>query len=116
DAGPELDAGVAAAEADGAQHDAAVTGRDLEGGVLDLLGLLAEDRAQQPLLGRGVLLALEARVTHEDVAGAHLGPDADDAVLVEVAQHRLGEARDVAGDLLGAELGVARLLLELLDV
>jgi len=45
-----------------------------------------------------------------------VGADADHAVLVEVAQGRLGEAGDVARDLLGTELGLARLLLELLDV
>src|SRR5690606_4957655 len=89
DAGPELDARVTAAEAHGAEDDAAVAGRDLEGGVLDLLGLLAEDRAQQTLLGRWILLALEAGVTHEDVPWAHLGADTHDAVLVEVTQRSL---------------------------
>ena len=45
-----------------------------------------------------------------------LGPDADDAALVEVGQDLLGEVGDVPGDLLGAELGVAGVDLVLLDV
>ena len=48
--------------------------------------------------------------------GLDLGADADDAVLVEVAQAVLADVRDVAGDLLRPELGVARLDLVLLDV
>ena len=50
------------------------------------------------------------------VAGADLGADADDAALVEVLQDVLGDVRDVAGDLLGTELGVAGVDLVLLDV
>ena len=52
----------------------------------------------------------------QHVAGEDLGADADDAVLVEVREHVLADVRDLAGDLLGAELGVARLDLVLLDV
>ena len=48
--------------------------------------------------------------------GLTRGADADDAALVEVVEQLLGDVRDVAGDLLGAELGVAGLDLELLDV
>ena len=48
--------------------------------------------------------------------GLHLGADADDAALVEVLERLLADVGDVAGDLLGAELGVAGLDLELLDV
>jgi hypothetical protein len=48
--------------------------------------------------------------------GLDVGADADDAALVEVAQRLLADVRDVARDLLAAELGVADLDLELLDV
>ena len=48
--------------------------------------------------------------------GADLGADVDDALLVEVLEGLLADVRDVAGDLLGPELGVARLHLVLLDV
>ena len=85
-------------------------------GVADLAGLLTEDRAQQALLRRELGLALRRDLADEDVAGADLGTDADDAALVEVLEDVLGEVRDVAGDLLGAELGVAGVDLVLLDV
>ncbi len=52
-------------------------------------------------------VALRGNLADQDVARADLGADADDAVLVEVGKHVLGEVRDLAGDLLGAELGVA---------
>src|SRR6185312_5020664 len=45
-----------------------------------------------------------------------LGADVDDAVLIEVAQPVLADVWNVARDLLGAELRVARLHLVLLDV
>ena len=52
----------------------------------------------------------------EDVARPDLGADVDDALLVEVLEGLLADVRDVAGDLLGPELGVAGLDLVLLDV
>ena len=84
--------------------------------VADLARLLTEDGAQQALLGAQLRLTLGGDLADEDVAGVHLGADVDDAALVEVAQRLLGDVGEVAGDLLGAELGVARLDLELLDV
>ena len=88
----------------------------LERRVADLARLLTEDRAQQALLRRELGLALRRDLADEHVAGADLGADADDAALVEVLQDVLGEVRDVAGDLLGAELRVAGVDLVLLDV
>ena len=90
--------------------------RHLERGVADLAGLLTEDRAQEALLRRELGLALRRDLADEDVARADLGADADDAALVEVLEDVLGEVRDVAGDLLGTELGVAGVDLVLLDV
>ena len=52
----------------------------------------------------------------QDVARLDLGADVDDARLVEVAQRFLADVRDVAGDVLGPELGVAGHDLELFDV
>jgi hypothetical protein len=52
----------------------------------------------------------------QHVAGVDLGADADDAALVEVGEDLLGQVRDVPGDLLGAELGVAGVDLVLVDV
>ena len=67
--------------------------------------------------GRGVAprhgLVVEA---DEDVAGADLGADADDAALVEVGEQVEADVGEVTGDLLLAELRVARVDLVLLDV
>ena len=90
--------------------------RDAQARVAHLAGLLAEDGAQQLLFGRELRLALRRDLADQDVAGLHLGADADDARLVEVLQRLVADVRDVARDLLGAELGVARDALELLDV
>ena len=84
--------------------------------VLHVARLLAEDRAQQLLFRRQLGLALRRDLAHQDVARLDVGADADDAALVEVAQVVLADVRDVARDLLGPELGVAGLDLELLDV
>ena len=88
----------------------------LERGVADLARLLLEDRADQLLLGGQLGLALRRDLADQQVAGRDLGADADDAALVEVAQRLLGAVRDVAGDLLVAELGRAGVDLVLLDV
>ena len=90
--------------------------RHLQRGVAHLARLLTEDRAQQPLLRRQLGLALGRDLADQDVAGADLGADADDAALVEVGEDLLGDVRDVAGDLLRAQLGVAGVDLVLLDV
>ena len=88
----------------------------LERGVADLARLLLEDRADQLLLGGQLGLALRRDLADQQVAGADLGADADDAAVVEVAQRLLRAVRDVAGDLLVAELGRAGVDLVLLDV
>ena len=79
-------------------------------------GLLAEDGAEQLLLRRHRAFALRRDLAAQDVARLHLGADIDDARLVEVAQRFLADVRDVAGDVLRPELGVAGHDLELLDV
>src|SRR3954453_23630583 len=84
--------------------------------VLHLTGLLTEDRPQEALLGGQLGLALRRDLADEDVTRAHLRADVDDSLFVEVLQGLLADVRDVAGDLLGPELGVARLHLVLLDV
>src|SRR5207237_6492540 len=56
--------------------------RHLEAGVTDLARLLAEDRPQQALLRSELGLALGGDLAHEDIAGADLGADTDDAALV----------------------------------
>jgi hypothetical protein len=96
--------------------DAALAVRHLQRGVADLARLLLEDRADQLLLGRQLGLALRRDLADQQVAGLHLGADADDAAVVEVAQRLLRAVRDVARDLLVAELGRAGVDLVLLDV
>ena len=95
---------------------AALAVRDLERGVTHLARLLAEDRPEQALLRRELGLALRGDLADQVVAGVHLGADPHDPSLVEVLQDLLGDVRDVPGDLLGAELGVAGVDLVLLDV
>ena len=61
-------------------------------------------------------LALRRDLADEDVAGADLGADADDAALVEVGEQVGADVGEVTGDLLLAELRVAGVDLVLLDV
>src|SRR3954454_9270463 len=98
-------------------HDlAALAVGEAERGVLHLACLLAEDRAQQALLRGQLVLALVRDLADQDVAGADLGADVDDPLLVEVLEGLFADVRDVPRDLLGPELGVAGLHLVLLDV
>ena len=78
--------------------------------------LLAEDRAQQLLFRRQLGLALRRDLADQDVAGLHFGADEGDARLVELGERRVADVRDVRGDFLGPELGVARDAGQLLDV
>ena len=66
--------------------------------------------------GVSSLLDFGRDLADQDVARLDVGADADDAVLVEVAQGLLRDVGDVAGELLAAELRLADLDLELLDV
>jgi hypothetical protein len=85
-------------------------------GVTDLAGLFAKDGAEQALLGAELRLTLGGDLADQDVARVDLGADVDDAALVEVLERLLGDVGDLASDLLGTQLGVAGLQLELLDV
>ena len=71
---------------------------------------------QQLLLGRQLGLALWADLADEDVARPDAGADADHAVLVQVVEHLLRDIGDVACELLAAELGLAHLDVERVDV
>ena len=115
DAGAQFVAVLAGEDLD-IHDDAALAVGDAEGGVAHFSRLLAEDGAQQSLLGGELRLALGRDLADKDVAAPDLCADADDAVLVEVLERVLGEVGDVAGDLLFAELGVTRFDLVLLDV
>src|SRR5216683_2404922 len=97
-------------------HDSALAMRHAQARVPNLARLLTEDGAEQPLLGRELGLALGRDLADQDVALLDLGADVNDAALVEVAQRIVGDVGDVAGDLLGAQLGLAGLRLVFLDV
>src|ERR1044072_2557755 len=84
--------------------------------VLHVAGLLAEDGAEQFLFGRQLRLALRRDLANKDGARLDLRADADDARLVEVAEHVLADVRNVARDLLRPKLRVAGFDLKLLDV
>jgi hypothetical protein len=92
------------------------TPRALERVVLDVLAGAAEDRVQQLLLGGQLALGLRRHLADQDVARLDVGADPDDPVVVEVPQRLLRDVGDVAGELLAAELRLADLDLELLDV
>src|SRR5690606_33585936 len=95
---------------------AAFAGLKPQARVLYILGLLAEDRAQQALFRRELGFALRRYLADQDVAAAHLGADPDDAVLVEIAELHLGNVRDIRGSHLGPEFGVADRRVELFNV
>ena len=115
DARRQVVAGVARERLD-ADDLPALAVRNLQRGVADLARLLLEDRADQLLLGRELGLALGRDLPHEQVARVDVGADANDAALVEVRERLLRAVRDVARDLLVAELRRARVDLVLVDV
>src|SRR5690606_23555436 len=87
-----------------------------ERGVLNVAGLFAEDRTEQLLFRSQLGLALGRNLSDEDRARLDLSTDANDARFIKVAEHILADVRDVASDLLRAELGITGLDLELLNV
>src|SRR6476620_2112879 len=98
-------------------HDRALhAGRHAERGIADVGGLFAEDGAQQLFFWRHRAFALRRDLADQDVAGADFGADIDDAGFVEVLQRFFRNVRNVAGDFLRSQLGVAGHHLELLDV
>ena len=99
-----------------ADDDAFDAWRTDERRVADVARLLAEDRAKQLLLGSELRLAFRRHLANQDVARLHVGADADDAAVVEIAQVRLRDVRNVPRNLLRPQLRVARLDFELLDV
>src|SRR5208283_769898 len=106
----------AAREHASVDHSAFDARRHAQAGVADFAGLLAENRAQQLFFGRKLGLTFGSDLADQDVARTDFGADADDAALVEVFQRLFADVRNVAGDFLGSELGVARDTFELFDM
>ena len=88
-------------------HRALDAGGHPQGGVLHVRRLLAENGPQQLLLWRELGFALRRHLADEDVARGDFGADVDDARLIELGQRANADARNVAGDLLRTEPGVA---------
>ena len=72
-----------------------------------ILGFFAEDSAQQAFLRTQLLLALWRNLTNQDITGAYFRTNLYDAVFVEVTQTVFRHIRDIAGDNLWAEFGLA---------
>ncbi len=105
-----------AAEQPHRDHLALAPVRHAQRDVAHLLGLLAENRDDQLLFRGHLRLTLGRDLADQDVLGADHRADLDDPLLVELVAQLLGDVGDVGGDLLGPELGLARLDLVLLDV
>ena len=98
-------------------HDhAAFAVRNAQRSVAHFSRLLAENGAEQPLLGREFRLALGRNFTDENIAALHFRADAHDAVLVEVFQRVVAHVGDIARDFFLAEFGVSRLRLVFFNV
>ena len=113
----------------GIEFVALLTGKDLDrddtaaltsfhalGGVFNVAGLLAEKRTEQTLFRRKLRFALGRNFTDQNVAGAHFGADADDAVFGQVFQFGFADVRDIASGHFGTEFGVAHVDGEFFDV
>ena len=84
--------------------------------VLHVAGLVAEDRAEQLLLGRRIALALRGDLTDQNVARVDVGADTYDTVGVEVLRGLLRNVGNIRGELLDTALGIANLHDILVDV
>ena len=84
--------------------------------VLHVFAGAAEDGVQQLLFRRQLGLRLGRDLAHQDVARLDVGAHADDAALVQVAEHLFADVGDVAGEFLAAQLGLADFDVEFLDV
>src|SRR6185503_7088783 len=115
DARRQVVAGVARERLD-ADDLPALAVRDLERRVAYLARLLLEDRADQLLLGGELGLTLRRDLPDQEMPRVDVSADADDATLVQVGERLLRAVRDVARDLLVAELRRARVDLVLVDV
>ena len=100
----------------GVQHNAALAVGNLQGGVPDFPGLLAENGPEEALLGGEVRLTLGGDLAHQDVPGFHLRAHADNAVFIQVLHGVFAYVRNIPGDLLGTQLGVPGVDLKFFNV
>src|SRR4029077_17982917 len=76
----------------------------------------SENGAEQLFLGCKSGFTLGRDFADQNVAGTNRGANADDAAFVEIAKERFADIGDIAGDFLGAELGVTSLDFKFLNV
>ncbi|ETC89470.1 hypothetical protein XHC_0993 [Xanthomonas hortorum pv. carotae str. M081] len=84
--------------------------------VLHVGRLLTEDRTQQLFFRSQLAFALRRDLADHDVAGAHFRTDVHHAAFVQTVQGLLGHVRDVGGNFLRPQLGVARNAGQFFDV
>ena len=87
-----------------------------EAAILHVTELLTEDRPQELLLRRQLLLTFGRDLAHQDIERPHLGAHAHDTIFIQVPNGILRDVRDLARDLLGTQFGVPRRQFVLLDV
>src|SRR2546425_4628074 len=85
-------------------------------GILHLTGLLTEDGPQQFLFSRQFRLTFRRDLTNQDILRPYLSTHIDDAALIEVTQSLFTNIGNVPRDLLGSQLGIARINLVFLNV
>ena len=100
----------------GSYDRAGDTRRAAQGRVLDVSGLVAEDRPQQLLLGSQLHVTFRHDLADQNVVRADRGTDTDDSAVVEIPEETLRDVRNVAGDLFRPELRLAGVHVELLDM
>ncbi len=89
---------------------------NLEGRVANLARLLVEDCTEQALFSAELRLTLRGNFSDQDVTGANLSTDADDAALIQVGKKLRTNVGEVSSDFFLTELGIAGVNLILLDV
>ena len=97
---------VFAAEHLNADNLAGLAVRYTQRAVTHLACLFTKDGAQQTLLGSQLGFALRSNLAYQDITGAYLRTDADNAALVQILQCFLRNVGDLAGDFFLAQLGV----------
>ena len=90
-------------------HDAREGGVGLQGSILHIACLVAEDGAQQFFFGRGVAFTLRRNLTNHDVARHDASTDTNDTIFVKVLGGLLADVGNIVGEFLHTALGFAHL-------
>ena len=90
-----------------ADNDTFQRRRSLERSILHIAGFVAEDGAEEFLLGSWVAFALRSDFTDENIAGNDMSADTDDTALVEVLGGILAHIRDIGSEFLHTAFSLA---------